>query len=95
MQESRIYNTLENTPRILFWELDEFISFALPLFSSILFSSLLLIPLALVSKYLYKKIKRRHSKVALIHLLYWYLPSYAFSGRLKGIPESHKRDFIQ
>jgi type IV conjugative transfer system protein TraL len=94
-QERAIYNTLENAPRSLFWEIDDFLSFAVPVFLSIALNSFLCLVLALLSKKLYSRLKKRGSRGSLIHFLYWRLPKNAFFGQLKALPPSCERELLQ
>jgi conjugal transfer pilus assembly protein TraL len=91
-----LLKTLDNPPRILFWELDEFLVMLVPVFAGIAIGSLSLMVAGLVLKPVFSKMKRRHKSRSLQHQLYWLLPYSSFqrSGLLKRIPPSHIREVV-
>ncbi|MFQ5729705.1 MAG: type IV conjugative transfer system protein TraL [Waddliaceae bacterium] len=96
MSKNLIYKTLDNSPRVLFWTIDEFAVLAVPVFLGVLMGSLLVMSLGLVLRAIYTKLKKRCPKGTLMHRLYWRLPQKAFNraGILKRIPGSHHRKFL-
>jgi type IV conjugative transfer system protein TraL len=92
---NRIYKTLDNTPRMFFWEIDEFFLMIVPLFIGIMIGSLLLMPSGLFLKWLYCRLKRRYPRGIIKHKFYSALPTsfFVMLGIYKGLPQSHKRKF--
>ena len=93
--EHVILKTLDNQPRILFWELDEFLVMTVPVMLGIGVGSFLLMISGFIAKPFYSKIKRcNRRRRQLLHTLYWNLPHSTFVqlGALKRLPPSHKRE---
>jgi type IV conjugative transfer system protein TraL len=93
---SVIFKTLDNAPRMLFWEIDEFIVMAAPFFLGVVVGSLCVMLSGLLFKKFYSRWKRRYPRGLLRHTLYWNIPTRAFNliGIFKHLPQSHKRDFL-
>jgi len=87
----RIFRTLDNPSRMLFWTLDEFFIMMIPIFLSIALGNLL-IALGVLIKIPYNKMKRQFS-TSLLHYAYWYLPTKHMR-YLKRMPPSHQRELI-
>lgn len=87
---------LDAPPKILFWEVDTVVVFALPvwLIGFILKELVigLLIGIALVKGFNYVK-SSAHPKF-LKHFIYWYMPSGLGGISLKSLPGSHVRNFL-
>jgi len=96
MDDYIVIKTLDNTPRVLFWGVDEFLILVVPIFLGVLLGSFLVMTLGPVLKTLYTKSTKRFARGALKHKLYWMLPRQAFRGVgiLKKIPPSHLRDLV-
>lgn len=96
ISDNKILKTLDNSPRILFWDIDEFMSMLVPIALGCCLGSLTVLFSAPFFWFVFRKIKRSTQKGALIHLLYWHFPKSAFkrSGKLKKFPDSHKCDLI-
>ncbi|MBB63437.1 MAG: type IV conjugative transfer system protein TraL [Waddliaceae bacterium] len=93
--ESRIIKTLDNQPRVLFWDVDEFLVLFLPLLLGIGIGSILIMLLGIPLKFVFSKTKSKRG-VPLKHRMYWMLPS-DFLRKRKGIhnfPDSHIRDIV-
>jgi type IV conjugative transfer system protein TraL len=86
--------TLDNKPRVLFWEFDEFLSLVVPLFLGMAFGSLLLALSAIFTKQLYSKIKKKMPFGSFLHKIYWIFPTRALRSVIKTLPPSHNREFI-
>jgi type IV conjugative transfer system protein TraL len=86
--------TLDNKPRVLFWEFDEFLSFVVPLFLGIGFGSLLLALTGIFTKIIYSKIKKKMPFGMFLHKIYWIFPTRALRSVIKTLPPSHNREFI-
>lgn len=96
MEEGRIYKTLDNVPRFLFWTFDEFLLLAIPVFLGLLVGSFLLMALGFALRPIYKRMKKKYKRGSMMHALYWRLPKRAFKqmGILKRIPGSHYRKLV-
>jgi conjugal transfer pilus assembly protein TraL len=91
-----VVKTLDNSPRFLFWTLDEFSIFCVPLLIGIGIGSVLIALSGIPLKYFYSKAKRKFPKGALMHQMYWNVPKIFFKHArvLQNTPESHKREFL-
>ena len=90
-----IFKTLDNTPRILYWHVDEFLIMIVPVFFGIIFGYFILMFGAFLIVP-YGRLKKRLSHQSTAHYAYWYLPtSYlqAF-GQFKRLPPSHTREYL-
>ncbi len=90
-----IIKTLDNTPRVLFWGVDEFLLMVGPLFIGMAFGYLSFMLLGFVLKRFYNRLKKRYPRGHFQHIVYWKFPIYALkaSGVLKRFPPSHYREF--
>lgn len=89
-----IIQTLDNSPRVLFWDMDEFLVLFSPLFIGVALGSILVMGVGFLAKPLYMKIKRRSKRGFIFrHRLYWLLPKSLFvsCGVLKRAPASYIR----
>jgi type IV conjugative transfer system protein TraL len=91
-----IYKTMDNTPRMLFWEIDDFIVMAAPFFLGVIAGSILVMLSGFVLKKFYTRWKKTYSKGLLRHTIYWHMPTKAVNklGIFKRLPQSHKRDYL-
>ena len=91
-----IFKTMDNTPRMIFWGVDEFIIMTVPFFLGVLVGSLLIMLSGFVLKRFYSRWKKRYPRGLLKHAFYWNMPTKAFNkaGIFKRLPQSHKRDFL-
>lgn len=94
----RVFKTIDNMPRILFWGADQFTIIFAPIFLGIViggFFALFAIFLGPFLGYLYWKVTKKYPRGAIRHKLYWHLPKEVFSrnGKLKNIPASHIREY--
>lgn len=91
-----ILKTLDNSPRILFWDLDEFLVMIAPLFIGMIVGSFLVMVSGILLKPAFSKAKRRFPRGRLQHRMYWLLPTKAFRrfGMIERLPASHIREFI-
>lgn len=94
--QSTIFKTMDNTPRILFWEIDDFLVMSAPFFMGILAGSICLMLSGIVLKKFYARWKKRYPRGLLRHTIYWHMPTKAVNklGIFKRLPQSHKRDFL-
>jgi type IV conjugative transfer system protein TraL len=91
----KVFRTLDNPPRFLFWPIDEFVAvfspFILMLATSGGFLFLLIgLPLALC----YVRIKRKFPHKSLRLWIYWNVPLRDKKLRKCRLPESHQREFL-
>ena len=91
-----VFKTVDNPLRILFWELDEFLCIAAPLFLGMCFSSFLLMCSGIVAKPLYTRLKKKCPNQHFKHMVYWYLPTRQLKkmGIVKNLPPSHVRAYL-
>lgn len=94
----RVFKTIDNMPRILFWGADLFSIIFAPLFFGIIIGGLFALFAALMGPllgYVYWKFTKKYHRGTLRHILYWNLPQKVFvrNGKLKTIPPSHIRDY--
>lgn len=91
-----IFKTMDNTPRMLFWEIDEFIVMAAPFFLGMLVGSVILMLSGFVLRKFYNRWKKRYPRGLLRHTMYWNMPTATLNkaGIFKRLPASHKRDFL-
>ena len=96
MDNERIYKTIDNPMRVLFFTVDEFAMLAIPFLVGTLVGSLSIMCLGFIFWILFRKLKRGCPRNTMIHWLYWRVPKGAFtsSGVLKRIPASHRREYI-
>ncbi|MFI5343138.1 MAG: type IV conjugative transfer system protein TraL [Chlamydiales bacterium] len=87
---------MDNTPRMLFWGIDEFVIMVSPFFIGLLVGSVPVMLSGFFLKGFYRRTKKRYPKGAIRHSLYRNLPHWFFkqSGVFKRLPPSHKRDFL-
>lgn len=92
----RILKTMDNPPRVLVWELDEFLVVASPLFLGICLGSILVSFSGLALKPIYSRIRQRLQRGVLSSYIYWLLPSRALKRRgfFVRLPDSHERDLL-
>lgn len=92
----RIIKTLDNSPRILFWDMDEFLVMVLPMLVGIGCGSVSMMLLGFAAKPLYRRYKSRNRNGVLQHRIYWIFPhsSLKQSGLIKKLPASHQRDYV-
>jgi type IV conjugative transfer system protein TraL len=86
--------TLDNLPRVLFWEIDDFLCLACPIFLGIVFGCLSIALAGLVIKPIYGKIKRKMPCGTYKHRIYWMIPTRVLKGMIKTIPPSHNREYL-
>ena len=94
--ENRILRTLDNPARFLFWNMNDFIILAVPIFLGAGLESLLIMlsgPFMWIAWDKMQKSNRKNGRV-FKHYLYWNLPTSIFRKKLKRVPDSHKRDLI-
>lgn len=95
MRESKhvIISTLDNVPRILFWDLYEFAVMVGPVFVGLACGSLGIMALSIPCKLLYSRYTRKY-KGGLQHRMYWELPSSVLKrvGVVSKVPASHVRE---
>jgi type IV conjugative transfer system protein TraL len=92
-----VIKTLDNPPRILFWEADEFIMIAAPVFIGIALGSLLVVFLGLFLKPTYARLKKRLGRGRIQRVIYWNFPKDAMGqlGVFKKLPPSHVREWLR
>lgn len=95
LENGYIPQKLNAPPKILFWEVDVVVVFAVPIwfFGFILKQPIVAIFLALMLSYVFKKAKTSNHPKFLKHLMYWYLPG-SVGLKLKSIPKSFVRVFL-
>lgn len=91
----KIFHTLDNPKRILFWTLNEVLLVFLFFLLGIVFNMLIFL-LVFPINAVYRRLKRKFPKSSFRHKLYWHVPHVIFikSGRLKNLPPSYIRDLI-
>lgn len=94
-QEFCIIKTLDNTPRLIFFKIDDVAVVIIPFFIGMFFGLLWLMPLGFVLVFFYGKLKKKYPRSILQHYAYWTLPKRMFttSGIFKNLPPSHKREY--
>lgn len=85
--------TLDNLPRVLFWDIDAFLFMVAPIFLSIFMGSLWP-ACGLIFTPLYRKLKRKMRGGAFCQRIYWMMPSHAMKGMVKTLPPSHQREYL-
>jgi len=92
----QLVNTLDNSPRILFWRLDEFLVMVAPALIGVAIDSAILAFSGILLKYLYSQLIRSRPRGVLRHLAYWLLPCefMRWSKRYERIPPSHLRELL-
>lgn len=92
----RVFSTLDNPPRILFWPLDVFLIMVGPAFVGLAIGFPLLILAGFIVKPLYQRLKRRYPRGSFRHRLYWQFPQKAFgsSGPGSSFPPSYIREYL-
>ncbi len=88
-----LFKTLDNPSRLLFWEIDDFLCFVVPIFLGLSFDSLYLILTALPLKLMYSRLKKKFPYGQYKHQLYWHLPTHTIK-YLKHLPPSHQREYL-
>jgi|LakMenE01Jun11ns_1017448.scaffolds.fasta_scaffold9870780_1 type IV conjugative transfer system protein TraL len=90
-----VLKTLDNAPRFLFWDMDEFVLMVAPFILGMSIS-IFIMPLGFILRYFYSKLKKRYSHGKLKHKLYRSLPKQLFEvvGVCGRCPPSHLRKFI-
>lgn len=99
---SRVYDqhviikTLDNPPRMLFWDLDEFLVMITPFFVGMILSSILVMVSGFFLKIAYSSLKKEGQKGPIRHRAYWLIPQGVnrSCGVLKKIPGSHIRRVV-
>ncbi len=86
-----VLKTLDNPPRILFWDVYEFLAIAVPFVVGMGVASIAIMLSGIPLKILYKKFKKKSPYISFSQRVYWYLPK---NKKLKNIPPSHQREFI-
>ncbi|WP_042280648.1 type IV conjugative transfer system protein TraL [Candidatus Protochlamydia sp. R18] len=88
--------TFDQSIRILFWSLDEFLILIPLSFVGIFLRSLVLLGLAILLKTLYVQMKKKSRHQPLSHYLYQYFPTSFCQklGYFEGLPPSHLKKVI-
>jgi type IV conjugative transfer system protein TraL len=88
--------TFDQSIRILFWALDEFLILIPLCFIGIVLRSLLLLGLAISLKAIYTQIKKKCRHQAFSHYLYRYFPTTICQkfGYFEGLPPSHLKELL-
>jgi conjugal transfer pilus assembly protein TraL len=96
LEAGYIPSKLDVPPKILWWEVDTVVVFAVPLwfFGLILKEYVLALLCAFLLSYFFKKVKTSNHPKFLKHFLYWYLPSGIGGIKLKSLPISSVRYFL-
>lgn len=81
-----IKKTLNNTPRLVFWRIDDALIMLIPFAIGVLFGSLLLIAGSFISSYYYRKIRKQQGNINLKALVYW-----VFGSGFTNIPSHIRR----
>jgi len=79
-----IKKTLNNTPRLVFWRIDDASAFLIPFSLGVLFGSLFMILSGFFCAWLYRRVRKRYGEINYKALIYWVfgtgfsnIPSYA------------------
>ncbi len=83
---NEVFKTLDNSPRVLFWRLDDFIVFTSTFWLGMLFGNIWLMLGGFILKWVYGKIKKQ-----LQHLNVWALLYWNFQIGWNCFPPSYKR----
>lgn len=88
--------TFDQSIRILFWTLDEFLILIPLCFVGIILRSLFLLGLAISFKAIYTQIKRKCRYQSMSHYLYHYFPTDICQkfGYFEGLPPSHLKEVL-
>jgi type IV conjugative transfer system protein TraL len=88
-----ILKNLDNPPRMLFWDLDEFMLIAGPVVLGLFYSNFYIAASGFVVKKIYSKLIKGLPKGTVLHKIYWYFPSAFIEAiaNVKNLPESFKR----
>jgi conjugal transfer pilus assembly protein TraL len=86
--------TLDNYPRILFWNLDDFLIVIVPMFFGICLGMLSLMLVGIVPIFIYRRMKKKMPHGSFKHKLYWILPTRVMRKLLKNVPSSHYREML-
>lgn len=88
--------TFDQSIRILFWTLDEFIILIPMCLLGVFLHSLFLLCFAIALKAIYTKVKKNRRHRHLTHYLYQYFPTLICQrlGFFEGIPPSHLKEVI-
>ena len=94
-EQGRIIKTLDNQPRILFWDADEFLVLFVPVLVGIGIGSTLFMLLGFPLKMAFSKTKSKRG-ACFKHRLYWALPTDFLRKRkvIHQFPDSHIRDIV-
>ena len=96
MEEKDYYvpSHLDDQPRMLFWEVDEFLAMCVPLGIGIVIDFIFLGAIGgLFAAYGVNKIKAGYGRAIILHTIYWNMPSDILF-KMKRTPPSHIREFI-
>lgn len=90
-----IFKTLDNSPRLLYWAVDEFLIMVVPIFLGIFFGSFLLMTGSFL-KVFYTRLKKAIGYGSIAQYAYWHLPTNYFQqmGHFKRLPPSYIREYI-
>jgi type IV conjugative transfer system protein TraL len=86
--------TLDNSPRILLWNVDEFLLLMAPILVGMCLSWGLMMPVGLVLISPYKRLKKKMPKGSYVQRMYWLLPTCYLRKFIKNVPASHHRELI-
>ena len=94
----RVFKTIDNMPRILFWGADLFVILFAPFFLGLIIGGLFCLftlILSPISGFLYWRLTKKYPRGALKHIFYWNIPQDVFirNGKLKAMPASHIREY--
>jgi type IV conjugative transfer system protein TraL len=96
LSKNTILKNLDNPLRVVLWDWDEFLVMVSGVFLGISLGILSLTFLGFVIKPFYSKVKKRFPRGALVHRLYWNLPTQSFRrmGKFNNMPASHIREIV-
>lgn len=88
--------TFDNSTRILFWAVDEFIFLAPLCLLGLVFKNFYLFGLALLLKTVYSNIKKKNGHQSISHYVYTYFPTKTCQqfGYFDGLPPSHLKEML-
>lgn len=96
LSHHRIIKNLDNSPRMLFWEIDEFALMVAPFFIGLAIGSVFLMGSGFFLRIAYARIKRKMPKGVIQYTIYWILPKSILEhfGLIKRLPGSHLRELV-
>jgi len=96
MQDRDYYvpSRLDDQPRMLFWEMDEFFAMCIPFGIGIIIGYLFLGLIGgFLAAYAVGKLKAGRGRAIILHAIYWHMPSDSIF-KMNRTPSSYIREFV-